>query len=115
MYKNLDLENVVPASVSLADKEGYCVDTTGTLLASTGAYARGVVYEGRAANEASVIAVRGQISAKVDGSHVNVAAGDPLVGSSVGKLVKATISTHADRGHVLEAVTTDTDALVWLI
>jgi len=112
MDKDIQLGNVVP-SATLVDKEGYCVDSAGAVT-SDGEWAYGIVYEGRAANEASVIAQRGQTSAKVDGSSVNIAKGDPLVANSVGKFRKATIGTDAVRGHALEAVTTDTDALVWL-
>lgn len=114
MKKNCEYDVVVPASVTLVGKEGYCVGSAGNVIASTGAICHGVVFEGFAGGEASTVVVRGRTSAKVDGSSVNIAVDDALMADSVGKFVKATIGTNHVRGYALEAVTTDTTADVWL-
>ena len=114
MQKNNEYDVVVPASVTLVDMEGYLVGSDGVKLSTTGEVAHGVVYEGFAALEASVVVTRGRTTAKVDGSANNIAVDDFLTGDSVGKFIKATIGTHHVRGYALEAVTTDTDADVWL-
>jgi len=112
---NIQTAHVVPSSVSLEDKETYCVTSTGVLTAATGAFVYGVVRIGRPANEASQVITYGETVARVNGSGVNLASGDPITGGADGKFVKcAWADSSYPRGHVLEAVTTDTTARVML-
>lgn len=114
LEKILELDNVVPAS-TLVNQEGYAVDMDGAKTTTLGQWARGVVYEGRGANEASVIVIHGIVSAKVDGSGSSIAKGDALCAGSAGKFYKATVGSHEIRAHAREAVSTDTDAQIELL
>lgn len=115
MDKNIVQDVVVPASVSLEDKEGYAVGSDGVLTAALGEWAAGVVYEGMPADQASPIIIRGRCTARVNGASVNIAVDDPLCASSNGKFEKATIGTHEVRAHAKAAVTTDTTAEIELL
>jgi len=107
MEKNIVTDVVIPASVSLVDKEGYAVDVAGVLLTAVGAGCFGIVRTGDVALRPAEVIVSGRCSALVNGAASNIAAGDALTGGSAGRLHKATIGTHAVRGIALEAATTD--------
>jgi len=113
MEKNVEKDTVVP-SVTLVGQEYYAVDSDGAKTTSLGQWAKGVVYEGHAANEGSVIVVHGECTAKVYGLSDNISQDDALVAGSSGVFKKATVGTHDVRARALEDVTTDTTALIFL-
>lgn len=108
MDKNLKLDNVIPDTTSLEDKEGYAVGSNGVLTTSTGQWAFGVVFTGLPANEASVVVTGGRCNARVNGVASAIAADDALVAGSDGIFLKATVGTHDIRAHAKEAATTRT-------
>jgi hypothetical protein len=111
---NIVTANVVPASTALTDQEAYVVGTDGVKTASIGDFGFGVVRIGRPAGEPSQVVVHGITEAYVYGADSNLSAEDPIVAGSAGVFKKATVGSHVVRGHVLEAVTTDTKAQVFL-
>lgn len=111
---NIQTANVVPSSVSLEDEEKYVVKPNGVKTGSLGDFGYGVVRIGRPAGEPSQVIINGETEAYVYGADDNLSAYDPIVAGSSGVFKKATIGTHAIRGHVLEAVSTDTTAQVFL-
>lgn len=108
MDKNLVLDVVVPASVSLEDKEGYAVGSDGVLTTTAGEWAAGVVYEGRPALESSVIVSKGRTNARVNGVAGAIAVDDALMAGSDGIFIKATVGTHDVRAHAKAAASTRT-------
>jgi hypothetical protein len=109
---NIVTGNVVP-SATLEDQEGYAVTFAGAKT-TAGILPYGVVRIGRPANEASQVVIHGECTAKVNGSGTSLAAMDPIAGGASGKFVKAVAGSTFARGVVLEAVTTDTTARVYL-
>ncbi len=109
---NIVTGNVVPSS-TLEDQENYAVAFDGSKV-TAGELPYGVVRIGRPANEASQVVVHGECDAKVNGSGANLSAMDPITGGADGKFVKAVAGSTFARGVTLEAVTTDTEARVYL-
>lgn len=109
---NIETANVVP-SASLDGEEGYAVTFAGAKV-SAGEVPYGIVRIGMPANEASQVVVHGECDAKVNGSGTSLSAMDPITGGADGKMVKAVAGSTFPRGIVLEAVSTDTDARIYL-
>lgn len=114
MDLNIRTANVVPSATALTDQEKYVVDLDGVKTTSLGDFGYGVVRIGRPANEASQVVIGGETEAYVYGADSNLSKGDPIVAGSSGVFKKATIGSEVVRGHVMEAVTTDTTAQVFL-
>jgi hypothetical protein len=115
MNKNLKLDNVIPDTTSLADKEGYAVGSNGVLTTSAGQWAFGVVFTGLPADQASVVVTGGRCSAMCNGVAGAIAVDDALIAGSDGIFIKGTVGTHDIRAHAKEAVTSRAFADIELI
>ena len=115
MDKNLKLDDVVPDTTSLEDKEGYAVGSDGVLTTSAGQWAFGVVFTGLPANQASVVVTGGRCNARVNGVAGAIAIDDALIAGSDGIFIKGTVGTHDIRAHAKEIATTRTTIDIELI